>query len=111
MANPVWLWPLLERSFQSVHEELEEAWSDISESAGLGEVDEFICLVVASALSSGREYWMSLALDWVDQIGEGELHVKESVRSAIMRASQDRGISQSLSHRLRRMAKDIRRGD
>lgn len=109
MAGPVWLWPLLERSFQSVRQEVEDVWFEISASTELSRVDEFIHSLVVSALLSGREYWISRALDWVEQMNKDAVRNDEIIDSAIVRAAQDGDISQRLSHRLRGIVKDIRR--
>lgn len=109
MADPVWLWPLLERSFHSVRQEVEGVWPEISASTGLGRVDEFVHSLAVSALSSGREYWISRALDWVEQMNEDGVRNDKIIDSVIARAAQDGDISQRLSHRLRRILKGIRR--
>ncbi|WP_461120409.1 hypothetical protein [Saccharothrix stipae] len=65
LADPVFLWSLLERSPEDAHERLAESWEMFRLSISPTQVLRDIAI---SAIRSGRDYWTTLGIAWIEQM-------------------------------------------
>lgn len=65
LANPVFLWALLERPIEDVHGQLSECWEEFRLA---GSPTWVLRAVVVSAVRSGRDYWVTLGITWLEQM-------------------------------------------
>ncbi|MDU0293180.1 hypothetical protein [Saccharothrix longispora] len=65
LANPVFLWALLERPIEDVHGQLDEHWEEFRLA---GSPTGVLRDVAVSAVRSGRDYWVTLGITWLEQM-------------------------------------------
>lgn len=97
-ANPTGLLSLLERPYSVILAEIEFAESNAAPNS-LSILSRLIPhAVVAAALRSKSDYWVSLALAWLDDVG-----ATESLRNQVASIEGARWASQSTRHAARRL--------
>ncbi|MEV1120249.1 hypothetical protein AB0I91_34805 [Actinosynnema sp. NPDC049800] len=100
LEYPVFLWPMLEHDVVEVYERFDAYWPRFG--LDLTPTDA-IRLIATSAIASGRDYWASLAMDWLEKMLSRD-QAPSLERGSIPEVDTG-ALSQVLRNRWRRLSK------
>jgi hypothetical protein len=109
LENPVFLWPLLERSREQVLGELLGVWTDLSGN-GVRSPEEFAEVIVTSAVRGTQPYWMDLAIGWMQGMDKEPGYRIEHLRALLSEVVESRALGQETRHKALRVLKGFSRG-
>jgi hypothetical protein len=103
LDNPVYLWPLLERSLAEVESELNRNWVEFRVTDR--QVERTIEAIVRSALRSGRPYWIGQAVTWLESMIDSPQY---QAAGFCLDIEELQGLPQELQHRVIRLRNRLR---
>jgi hypothetical protein len=102
LENPVFLWPLLERSRLDVLDELRDVWNEFS-NKGVQSPEELVEAIMTSAVRGWQPYWIDLAIGWMqDMEKESEYRIK-NFRALLLEIVESRDVGQATRHKAQRI--------
>jgi hypothetical protein len=108
LENPVFLWPLLERSRLDVLAELRGVWIEFS-NKGVRSPEDLVEAIVTSAVRGSQPYWIDLAMGWMQGMEKESGYHIENFRVLLLEISESRIVGQANRHKAQKILRAIAR--